>query len=169
VSAIVGHYTISAPVAPTDTLDKYATHRAKWGHGGLRTVTEYAELLEITEDRREAGMLACVYPSAGTPEYYMLREDLVTWQLVMRPGLEYQDAKIVEETLAFAPWSADQQRAVATVDLEGKPADASLYVDSIKVASGLIRNTAIPGHRFEFYMGLQVSFVEARAVIVKRG
>lgn len=55
-----GGVTVSGYIAPSDTLDVYATHKAKFGHGGYRSVLDIAERDAITDIRREIGMIAYV-------------------------------------------------------------------------------------------------------------
>ncbi len=55
-----GGVTVSGYIAPSDTLDVYATHKAKFGHGGYRSVLDIAERDAITDIRREIGMVAYV-------------------------------------------------------------------------------------------------------------
>ena len=55
-----GGVTVSGYIAPSDTLDTYATHKAKFGQGGYRSVLDIAERDLITDIRREIGMVAYV-------------------------------------------------------------------------------------------------------------
>ena len=51
---------LAAPIVPFTDQDVYATHEAKYGKGGFRTVANMAELNAIPAPRREEGMLAYV-------------------------------------------------------------------------------------------------------------
>ena len=55
-----GGVTVSGYIAPSDTLDTYATHKAQFGHGGYRSVADIAARDAITVIRREIGMVAYV-------------------------------------------------------------------------------------------------------------
>jgi len=168
MATIIDQFVVVAAVSPSDTLDAYATHRAKWGQGGFRTVFSTQERDDIPVERREAGMQVCVYPAGGPAMVYMLAEDLVTWVLVKIILPQSVDAVIIEESLVFQPYQPGLLRAQSTIDLQGAPADASLWVDGVRCASGLVRDVTVTGHRFNFFIGSHVSYVEARAVIVKR-
>ena len=67
---------VLAPVVPFDTTDSHATHEARYGKGGYRSVESTAERDAITLLRREPGML--VYVSA-TGLIYRMESDLTTW------------------------------------------------------------------------------------------
>lgn len=67
---------VLAPVVPFDTTDGHATHEAKWGKGGYRTVATNDERDGIPVLRREAGMLVWV---VDTSKAWRLNENLSTW------------------------------------------------------------------------------------------
>lgn len=67
---------VLAPVVPFDTTDTHATHEAKWGKGGYRTVASNDERDGIPALRREAGMLVWV---VNTQKAWRLNENLSTW------------------------------------------------------------------------------------------
>lgn len=48
---------VLAPVVPFDTTDAHASHEARYGKGGYRSVADLAERDAIPALRREAGML----------------------------------------------------------------------------------------------------------------
>ena len=75
MSSIKGTNVI-APVVPFDTGAVYATHEARWGKGGYRSVTDDAERDSIPILRREAGMLVWVQ---GTNKAWRLNANLTTW------------------------------------------------------------------------------------------
>lgn len=72
MSSIAGT-NIASPVVPFDTGDKYATHEAKYGKGGHRTVKTLAERNAIPALRREVGMTCFV------------EADNVTYKLAVNP------------------------------------------------------------------------------------
>lgn len=51
---------VAAPIVPFTTADRFATHYAKYGKGGYRSVSNISERNAIPEERREEGMLAWV-------------------------------------------------------------------------------------------------------------
>lgn len=51
---------VAAPIVPFTSDDTYATHEAKYGKGGFRTVADIAERNAIPEARLEEGMLVYV-------------------------------------------------------------------------------------------------------------
>lgn len=74
--AIIRGTNVLAPVVPFDTTDTHASHEARYGRGGYRSVADIAERDAIPQLRREAGML--VYVSA-TGLIYRMESDLTTW------------------------------------------------------------------------------------------
>lgn len=73
---IPGTTPISARIAPTSELDTWATHEAKWGKGGLRTVATTVDRDTIMVERREVGMEVFVVDTASK---WRLASDLVSW------------------------------------------------------------------------------------------
>lgn len=51
---------IIAPISPTSTEDQFPTHKAIYGAGGYRTVSNLVERDSISNERREIGMLVWV-------------------------------------------------------------------------------------------------------------
>jgi hypothetical protein len=67
---------VLAPIVPFSTTDVHATHEARWGKGGYRTVANNDERDGIPPLRREAGMLVWV---VDTQKAWRLDENLSTW------------------------------------------------------------------------------------------
>lgn len=67
---------VLAPIVPFSTTDVHATHEARWGRGGYRSVATTAERDAIPVLRREAGMLAWV---VDTQKAWRLDANLTTW------------------------------------------------------------------------------------------
>jgi hypothetical protein len=67
---------VLAPIVPFSTTDVHATHDARWGKGGYRSVANTAERDGIPPLRREAGMLVWV---VDTQKAWRLNDDLSTW------------------------------------------------------------------------------------------
>lgn len=62
-----GGVTVSGYIAPSDTLDVYATHKAQFGCGGYRSAADLNARDNITDIRREIGMI--VYVISEKKEY----------------------------------------------------------------------------------------------------
>jgi hypothetical protein len=67
---------VLAPVVPFDTTDAHASHEARYGKGGYRSVADIAERDAIPQLRREAGMLVLTL-SDGV--MWRLNANLNTW------------------------------------------------------------------------------------------
>ncbi len=75
-----GTHVIAKVVTPDDQ-DTFATHEDFYGQGGMRAVTTYQDMLDITQERRKAGMECRVVndPDPGNNGKYILQDDLTTW------------------------------------------------------------------------------------------
>ena len=71
---------VLAPVVPFDTTDSHASHEAKYGKGGYRSVTDTTERNAIPALRRESGMAVWV---TSLQKQYRLESDLTTWTEVV--------------------------------------------------------------------------------------
>jgi hypothetical protein len=71
---------VLAPVVPFDTTDAHASHEARYGKGGYRSVSDIAERNAIPQLRREVGMLVWV---TSLQKQYRLESDLTTWSEVV--------------------------------------------------------------------------------------
>lgn len=60
---------IAGPVVPFTTDDTFPSHYAKYGKGGYRSVSSFAELGGITTDRKEDGMLVYISDMKKTYKY----------------------------------------------------------------------------------------------------
>jgi hypothetical protein len=67
---------VLAPVVPFDTTDTHASHEARYGKGGYRSVADTTERDAIPQLRREAGMLVCVLADG---KVWRLGDNLTTW------------------------------------------------------------------------------------------
>lgn len=67
---------VLAPVVPFDTTDIHASHEARYGRGGYRSVADIAERDGIPALRREAGMLVWV---VDTRQAWRMNDNLTTW------------------------------------------------------------------------------------------
>ena len=65
-----GGVGVSGYIAPTDTADLYATHKAQFGYGGYRSVADINARDNITSLRREEGMV--VYVISDKVEYRLV-------------------------------------------------------------------------------------------------
>lgn len=66
----LGGVTLSGYASPSDTADIYATHKAQFGYGGYRSALDIAARDNITELRREEGMV--VYVISEKKEYRLV-------------------------------------------------------------------------------------------------
>ena len=66
---------VASPIVPTGTADEYATHSAKYGKGGYRSVETIEERNSIKSGRLEDGMLVFV---KSTNKFYQYVEDAIT-------------------------------------------------------------------------------------------
>ena len=57
---------VAAPIVPFTSSDQYATHKAKYGKGGWRTVDTLAERNAIPDSRREELMIVAVRADGKT-------------------------------------------------------------------------------------------------------
>jgi hypothetical protein len=71
---------VLAPVVPFDTADTHASHEARYGKGGYRSVADATERDAIPQLRREVGMLVWV---TYLKKQYRLESDLTTWSEVV--------------------------------------------------------------------------------------
>ena len=67
---------VLAPIVPFDTTDSHASHEARYGKGGFRSVADIAERDAIPALRREAGMLVLTLSDGVT---WRLASNLTTW------------------------------------------------------------------------------------------
>jgi hypothetical protein len=67
---------VLAPVVPFDTTDAHASHEARYGKGGYRSVADIAERDAIPQLRREAGMLVLTLSDGIV---WRLNNNLTTW------------------------------------------------------------------------------------------
>jgi hypothetical protein len=67
---------VLAPVVPFDTTDAHASHEARYGKGGYRSVADIAERDAIPALRREAGMLVLTLSDGIV---WRLNNNLTTW------------------------------------------------------------------------------------------
>jgi len=74
--SIIKGTNVLAPIVPFSTTDGHATHEARWGKGGYRTVANNDERDGIPPLRRESGMLVWV---VDTSKAWRLDENLSTW------------------------------------------------------------------------------------------
>lgn len=107
---------VLAPVVPFDSTDSHASHEARYGKGGFRSVSDTSERDAITQPRREAGMLVMTLSDGKT---WKLANDLTTWS-------------------EFSAVSSAAM-SVAWTDVTGKPASftPSAHTHAVSDVSGL--------------------------------
>lgn len=91
---------VVAQMKPYDDTLPIATHEAKYGKGGMRTVQSLAERDAITIERREEGMEVYVIDTGLT---YRLASDLLAWTIVRPAG---EGAVLAVTGNAIAPTNA---------------------------------------------------------------
>lgn len=69
---ITGTVPLGGPIAPTSETDKYPVTDPIYGKGGLRTVGTTGDMHNITQLRREKGMLVYVINEGPSGQYYSL-------------------------------------------------------------------------------------------------
>jgi hypothetical protein len=74
---------VLAPVVPFDTTDSHASHEARYGKGGYRSVADIAERDAIPQLRREAGMLVLTMSDG---KFWKLAADLAAWSEISLAG-----------------------------------------------------------------------------------
>lgn len=72
---------VASAIVPFTDADQFATHRAKYGHGGWRSVDTISERNGLPEDRKEVGMVVFVIE---TQEGYMWNGS--TWDFFVKGG-----------------------------------------------------------------------------------
>lgn len=107
-----------APTVPFTTEDKYPTHYAKYGNGGWRSVSTYAELVSIPLERLEEGMAA--YCLENNKIYIYLNE---TWTMLsigegggtsdVGTDIQIDDIYGLREQLSNISYNADQALGIA--------------------------------------------------------
>jgi hypothetical protein len=107
---------VLAPVVPFDTTDSHASHEARYGKGGFRSVADTTERDAIPQPRREAGMLV------------LTLSDGKVW-------------KLASDLTAWSEFSAGSSAAtsVAWTDITGRPATftPSSHTHAVSDVSGL--------------------------------
>jgi hypothetical protein len=74
---------VLAPVVPFDTTDTHASHEARYGKGGFRSVADATERDAIPQLRREAGMLVLTLSDG---KFWKLASDLAAWSEISLAG-----------------------------------------------------------------------------------
>jgi hypothetical protein len=107
---------VLAPVVPFDTTDSHASHEARYGKGGYRSVADTTERDAIPSPRREAGMLVLTLSDG---KVWKLASDLTTWS-------------------EFSTGTSSAS-SVAWVDITGRPATftPSSHTHAVADVSGL--------------------------------
>lgn len=107
---------VLAPVVPFDSTDSHASHDARYGKGGFRSVADTSERDAITQPRREAGMLVMTLSDG---KVWKLASDLTTWS-------EFSAGTSSSSSVAWA-------------DVTGKPASftPSAHTHAVSDVSGL--------------------------------
>lgn len=79
IAATIPGFRITGPIVPTSTNDTHATHEARYGKGGLRSVADITARDAIPTPRRESGMQVWVESERS---FWRLNSDLITWSRI---------------------------------------------------------------------------------------
>ena len=158
---IPGTVPINAPWAPTALEDKYPTHLAIFGKGGLRSVDTIEDRDAIPELRREYGMLVCV---KSNQKYYRLEADLLTWtEFTGGGGPPGGGGAIMSRHPLNIQSDANGRYALIPIGVAGYISDAALYVDGTKAYATLLRD----GENLVFRFG-NGDFSQAEAILYRQ-
>lgn len=139
---------VAAPVVPFTTEDIYATHDAKYGKGGYRSVQTYADLATITENRLEEGM--AVYVIADNQMYVYAGLDqggVRQWKtpIATQAGVDLE----IIATKEFAQNKANDAEAAAKADTKSKiealdmqsVGESGSFIETVSETDGVVTAT----------------------------
>jgi hypothetical protein len=121
---------IASRIAPFDTADTYATHDAKWGRDGYRSVDTLVERDAISTERRRLGMLVYVLE---TDTIYQLRGGITNsdWHIFLSGAGEGDIFGSVDCTLTDFIYTVYNSRiapnAIINVNLKMPSPSSVLY------------------------------------------
>jgi len=130
---------VLAPVVPFDTTDSHASHEARYGKGGYRSVASVAERDGIPALRREAGML--VYVQA-TGNVWKLGDDLATWTEFSSGASTWSE--LSGKPTTFTPSAHTHTSADITDFTSAVVAAAPPTVDASLLSTGTLSASRLP-------------------------
>ena len=139
---------VAAPVVPFTTEDIYATHDAKYGKGGYRSVNTYADLDTITENRLEIGMAVYVIANNQMYVYDGLDQSGVRkWStpIATQAGVDLE----IIATKEFAKNKANDAEAAAKADTASKiealdmqtVGETGSFIETVSETDGVVTAT----------------------------
>lgn len=130
---------VLAPVVPFDTTDTHASHEARYGKGGYRSVADIAERDAIPALRREAGMLVCVLTDG---KVWRLSDNLSTWT-EFKSGASSWD-ELSGKPTTFTPSSHTHTSSQITDFASAVAAAAPPTTDASLLVSGTLSASRLP-------------------------
>lgn len=137
--SIIKGTNVLAPVVPFDTTDTHASHEARYGKGGYRSVADIAERDAIPQLRREAGMLVCVLTDG---KVWRLGDNLTTWT-EFKSGASSWD-ELSGKPSTFAPSSHTHTASQITDFSSAVAAAAPPTTDASLLTSGTLSASRLP-------------------------
>lgn len=162
MTAIPKSTTLTAPIAPSDTNDTYATHYARYGNGGLMSAANESAREAIPADRREEGMwvqqlddnsywrLLGGIANGDWEEVTMTPANIVGLAALLLakedslgnpPGLGYT---ITSDTLGARSWVALSGLDLSPYELKSEKGQANGYAELD--GSGLVPSAQLPSY-----------------------
>lgn len=129
---------VLAPVVPFDTTDAHASHEARYGKGGYRSVADIAERDAIPQLRREAGMLVCVLTDG---KVWKLGDNLTTWTEF---NVSSDWATLSGKPSTFPPSSHTHTASAITDFASAVAAAAPPTTDASLLVSGTLSASRLP-------------------------
>jgi hypothetical protein len=130
---------VLAPVVPFDTTDTHASHEARYGKGGYRSVADIAERDAIPALRREAGMLVLTLSDGVT---WRLASNLTSWT-EFKSGASSWD-ELSGKPSTFAPSSHTHTASQITDFSSAVAAAAPPTTDASLLTSGTLSASRLP-------------------------
>ena len=139
MSTYPGGVAITGYISPTSTLDIYATHKAKFGQGGYRSVLDITERDSIDPSRREDGMIA--YVISENKEYKLIG-GILNNHWVYQPKTDYELAVSKGYVGTVEQWlkslrGIDGKSAYELAVINGYTGTEIEWITSLKGLSGL--------------------------------
>jgi len=129
---------VLAPVVPFDTTDAHASHEARYGKGGYRSVADIAERDAIPQLRRESGMLVCVLTDG---KVWKLGDNLTTWTEF---AVSSDWATLSGKPSTFTPSSHTHTASAITDFASAVAAAAPPTTDASLLTSGTLSASRLP-------------------------
>ena len=157
-----GGVAITGYIAPTSTLDTYATHKAKFGQGGYRSVQTIEERDLIEQDRREDGMIA--YVISENKEYKLIG-GILNNHWVYQPKTDYELAVSKGYVGTVEQWlkslrGIDGKSAYELAVIKGYTGTEIEWIASLKGLTGPSGLSAYQIAKNNGYLGTEDEWIE---------